>query len=274
MPLKIYQPGPPLSDHIQMMWSWGGYHVSHPAERILPNGAMEITFNLGNAFCVYDPQQSNAPITIAGGMFIGARSRHFIIDTRNPASLVSVWFKPGGALPFMGVTGSALHNLHVPLADIWGQAGHDLHEMLWDAPTPDAQFRILEATLQERLRTATPRHQAVGYALTHLHRRDNSQTIADLVDAVALSPTRFIQVFREDVGMTPKQFERVQRLRFALAQIANQSWTTWVDLALACGYYDQAHFINDFRSFTGITPTDYAPQSRDHHMNIPVYEMG
>jgi AraC-like DNA-binding protein len=72
-----------------------------------------------------------------------------------------------------------------------------------------------------------------------------------------LSHTRFIQLFREHVGLTPKLFCRVRRFRMALDRIQNGMPVNWAALATDCGYYDQAHLIHDFRAFAGLTPAQY-----------------
>jgi AraC-like DNA-binding protein len=76
---------------------------------------------------------------------------------------------------------------------------------------------------------------------------------------VGLSERRFIQIFRDQVGLTPKRFQRLRRFYSALDLIASVQSVDWPDIALACGYYDQAHFIHEFREFSGLSPTEYLP---------------
>jgi AraC-like DNA-binding protein len=73
-----------------------------------------------------------------------------------------------------------------------------------------------------------------------------------------LSHTKFIQLFREHVGLTPKLFCRVRRFRTLLNRIEKGLPVNWAGLAADCGYFDQAHLIRDFRAFAGITPIDYS----------------
>lgn len=270
MPLETYLPCYPLSDYVEMFWFWDDYHPPHPRERILPGGMMEITINLSHApFRIED----KGVHTIKGLMVAGARSRDFIIDTSQNMSILSVWFKPGGALLFFDVPGYELHNLHLPLETFWGLQARDLYEQLCSAPSTINRFRILERALLARLYRADSRHRAVEYALNIFRNTSQSITVKQVVDQIALSSTHFIQIFREDVGMTPKQFYRVQRFQNTLKLITHQKQENWADVALAGGYYDQSHFINEFRRFASITPTAYTPQSREHNTNLPIYDM-
>ena len=87
---------------------------------------------------------------------------------------------------------------------------------------------------------------------------------------IGLSPRRFIQLFAEEVGLTPKLFCRVRRFQEVVRFIDTQRRFSWSNLALACGYYDQAHFINDFQSFSGLTPTAYLREKGEHSNHVPL----
>ena len=80
---------------------------------------------------------------------------------------------------------------------------------------------------------------------------------ASVAEAVGLSPKRFIERFRTEVGLTPKQYCRVRRFQQALTAAHAASEVDWAAVAVSAGYYDQAHFIHDFRRFSGLTPTGY-----------------
>jgi transcriptional regulator GlxA family with amidase domain len=63
--------------------------------------------------------------------------------------------------------------------------------------------------------------------------------------------------FKERIGMTPKQLCRNARFKHAYKQIEASQRKKWADMALTCGYYDQAHMINEFRYFTGASPAEF-----------------
>lgn len=267
--LQTYIPKGILSEYVHMLWYWEDYHPPHPKERILPAGMIEITINLSpEPFRIDKPQQGQQVIPYA--VISGAQSRFFVIETARPMSILSVWFKAGGALPFLGVAGHELANLHLPLEALWGADAMCLYEQLHKAKSVQARFLCLEAALMQRLVKSVPRHPSVGLALQRFQRMPHPPTIRSVLADIALSAPRFIQVFREDVGMTPKQFCRVVRFQRAVRLIARGG--TALDVALACGYYDQSHFINDFKAFAGIVPSVYAPQSQEHPTNLPIYE--
>jgi transcriptional regulator GlxA family with amidase domain len=96
----------------------------------------------------------------------------------------------------------------------------------------------------------------VQFAVGNFRRLPN-RAVSSVTDQIGLSERRFIRLFAEQVGLTPKLFCRVQRFQKVLRHIARSSSIDWTEIALSCGYFDQAHFIHDFRAFSGINPSLY-----------------
>jgi AraC-like DNA-binding protein len=94
--------------------------------------------------------------------------------------------------------------------------------------------------------------------------------VSAITDKISLSPRRFIELFNDQVGMTPKVFCRVRRFQRALYEIKQRRNLIWAELAPDCGYYDQAHFICDFKEFCGLTPADYLNQAPEYPNFVPI----
>ena len=105
------------------------------------------------------------------------------------------------------------------------------------------------------------------YALQMFGRRPLLTSVTAVTDALGLSPKRFIERFKFEVGMTPKRYCRVLRFQRAIARAHSGGRVDWVQLALERGFSDQAHLIHEFRAFSGLTPTAYLAartESRNH----------
>src|SRR5262249_55501668 len=124
---------------------------------------------------------------------------------------------------------------------------------------PQSALDVLEAALLDVWRERTA-HPAVLYALSSFRAHPSLTRIQAVTDAVALSPKRFIERFKADVGVTPKRYCRLLRFQRAVTRAHRGVATDWPALALACGYFDQAHLIHEFREFSGLTPTAYDVQ--------------
>jgi transcriptional regulator GlxA family with amidase domain len=100
---------------------------------------------------------------------------------------------------------------------------------------------------------------------------DARATVRDIARHIGLSQRRFIQVFTEEIGMTPKLFSRVQRFQRTIALVRQTTAPDWARLAVDCGYFDQSHLIRDFLMFSGFSPADYLRRQnylRQHGVHI------
>jgi AraC-like DNA-binding protein len=256
-------PSPPLSHFISLMWFGDDYIVPHSLERVLPTGEMALIINLWeNRTRVYDSCDPRKFKTFDGSIVVGAYSAFTVIDTDEQRATAGVAFRPGGAFPFLGLPAGELQDSNASLADLWGrQAASDLREQLLAARLPQQKFKILEHAFRSRMNAPVePAHPAVSFAVENFRHRPQRQ-ISSVTDQIGMSDRRFIQLFSQHVGLTPKLFCRVQRFQQVLRNIvrtaAADSVIDWPQIALTCGYFDQSHFIHDFRAFSGINPTTY-----------------
>jgi AraC-like DNA-binding protein len=236
---------------------------AHARERILPEGTVELVCNLAeDEIRIYDAEGAGAVRRYSGTVVSGAFSGCFGIDTREHASIVGVHFKPAGAFPFLGLPLHEVADTHVDLESIWGGAARALRERLCAAPLPADRFRLLEAALLDRLQRPPRRHPVVPYALAQLEQPDHS--VAAVAERAGLSHRRLTDVFRAEVGMTPKLFARIRRFERAVELARRVRDPEWARLAQGCGYFDQSHMIRDFAAFSGLTPVELLGQSSSH----------
>lgn len=264
-------PRAPLSHFVNLLWLYEGYSQSHAKERVLPTGEMQLVINLReDKSLIYDRANPDRCQTYNGSVFSGAHSEYLVIGTAALESVIGVHFRPGGGFPFLRMPAGELRDTTVSLDTLWGSAAIDLRDRLLEAPTHQARFRVLECALTAELMRKSDRHDAVRFALGYFLAAPQVATIADVTDQIGLSPKRFIQVFRDETGYTPKVFCRIRRFQQALDRMEGRKTVEWANVALDCGYFDQAHFIHDFRAFSGINPTTYLAQRTPHRNHVPL----
>ena len=268
---STYIPQAPLADFVNLFWLYEGYTQPHAKERVLPDGSMELVINLRNdTIPVYDRQHHDQFQTFGGSLLCGAHSEFFVIDTASQASVIGVHFKPGGAFPFFKLPADKLHNTHVSLDTLWGAAASELRDQLLAATTPETRFHILEQSLLAHATLPLRRHSAVSFALKEFQAIPCTRIIAAVTANIGLSPKHFIQRFIEEVGLTPKLFCRIRRFQEVLHLIDKRQQVEWADIAFSCGYFDQAHFIHDFRDFSGLNPSAYLTGRGEHLNHVPL----
>jgi AraC-like DNA-binding protein len=266
------RPHPALAPYIKMLWYAHDPHATHRHERILPIGRAQIVISLARDYLTDANHPTNPLETSPAAIFLGIHSHHQQIDAIDFAELIGILFHPGGTLAFFPDDTHTFTNCETSLEDLWGRAASNLRNDLRRAPTSDQKFDLLDFALRHRLSESKTPHRipAVDFALTHLHQSPGTTTIAELTRTTGLSPRRLSQLFREQIGVSPKIYCRIQRFQQAVQQIHHGVDIRWAELALTCGYYDQSHFANDFRAFSGLSPTTYSASKRLWANHIPL----
>jgi AraC-like DNA-binding protein len=257
---RCRSPRPPLASFVDLLWIYEGYVLPHARERLLPMATTEL---------VIDLRASTSDS--AAAIVAGPRSQYTTLETSAENSVVGVHFKPGGAFPFFGLPAGELHNAQVPLELLWGPAAARLRQQIFAATTPEAKLALLEQALLA-VAGSFARHRAVAFALRQLSTVPQAHTVAGLADEVGMSQRSLIARFRDEVGLTPKLFARVERFQAVVRSVQRLRAVDWADVAVACGYFDQAHFIHDFKSFSGFTPAAYLVLRGEHQNHVPLPE--
>ncbi|MFM1654959.1 DUF6597 domain-containing transcriptional factor [Brevibacillus sp. B_LB10_24] len=255
---RTYIPHAPLSRFVDQFWYLRGYKPSHTKEKALPDGSVEVVINLReDAIRLFD--RVSRELIMGSSVVCGPHTDFFVIDTSYEMEVIGIHFKPGGFFPFLKMPLDEILNSHVPLHALWGSAASDLRDELLASRGPEEMFPILEHRLLSLACRELERNRAVDYAISHLRRFD----VTNVIEQIGMSHRRFNQVFKQATGMTPKRLSRLYRFQEAL-HLMDQG-LHGPDLALACGYCDQSHFIKDFQSFSGITPGTYLPIEGRHY---------
>jgi len=271
MPLAFHYrtPSPALAPYVSMIWLSQGAPPAHRKERVLPNGAAALILNLAeDRIDSYGRERPHLAVRHNGAIVAGPRSQYEIIDTECQRLLAGVLLQPAGAALFLGVPAYELTDLDVPLDSLWGRQAGLLRERAMYAATPEATLAAIEFGLLARLPDQPP-PPVVAFALGQLH-RSCPPPISEVAVATGYSQRRFIELFRRHTGITPKTYHRIWRFQNALHRAHRGDGVSWTELALSCGYYDQAHFVHDFRAFSGITPTGYFLNRGVYASHVPL----
>jgi AraC-like DNA-binding protein len=258
---RVFRPGPPLGEYVECFWHYDGFARSHRSERALPTGTVDLVFNM----------REDRIRSLPGAVVSGAYSEYFTIDTSLPSMTVGVHFRPGGAAPFLGVPAGELRDRHVALEDVWGAGARALRERLLEARTAEARFELLEVALLARARSRPLlMHPAVAHAIARVSADPSIARVERVREETGYGAKRFIELFRDAVGLTPKVYSRVARFGAVVERLARGERVEWADVAVAGGYYDQPHLNREFRRFAGVTPTAYRPAPGDRVFHLAV----
>ena len=185
---------------------------------------------------------------------------HAVVESLGEQHCVEIRLTPLGAHLVLGVPLDELAGRTVPFEDVW--ADDALIDRLHDAPSWEARFALLDRVLAERLSVARPLAAEVEGAWWRLVATHGAVPVAELARDAGWSRRHFTVRFTQATGLSPKAFARVLRFDRAKA-LLDGSRLSLCEIALDCGYYDQAHRNRDFRDLTGCSPGELLPFVQD-----------
>jgi AraC-like DNA-binding protein len=187
---------------------------------------------------------------------VGPRTVPFIIDQR-PRLCVGIRFAPGFARLAFGLEGTELLNRRVEYEAVFPGLDGDF-ERIKAATTDGERVGHALALARRRFRSATRVPRSLRAALAHITAALGNVRVGRLANHLGVTRQHLARQFATHVGMTAKQFARIKRVEAAraraLSQHAAPRRVSWSMIAQELGYYDQAHFIGDFKVSTGSTP--------------------
>src|SRR5262249_431538 len=186
---------------------------------------------------------------------LGERSSY--VAAAGSASCFQFNLTPLGAYTLFGLPLSDLANRILPLEDVVPPALRGLAERLENARTWEERFALLDAILLTRVSNARRPSREVAWAWTLLERTHGKAPIGWICARLGRSRRHLAACFREQVGLPPKTVARILRFERAVALLRDGRHSLG-EVALDCGYYDQAHLNRDFREFAATPPGTFA----------------
>lgn len=207
-------------------------------QRVLPDGCTDLIFSVVDG-CV----RASA---------VGTMTQPLLAPLKPGEELFGVRFHPAMSHGLLRVPLGSLTDQVVELESLWGQEARALEQRLAEATTREERIALIATALQPPADDGAPVQRAALWVV-----ENRGEASADeLARHAGLSARQFRRLCIEQTGVGPKMLCRIVRFRAAASDAANKS-TDWADFALDHGYYDQAHFINEFREFSGLTPAEY-----------------
>jgi AraC-like DNA-binding protein len=241
-----FPPSPKFEAHVECFWM---HRTDGPVRNfhVFPDGCSDIIFE--------QPARDYGGLAIVGTM---TRAQGFDIPAGH--STFGVRFRPGTAARLVRVPGSAAVDQSIPLADAWKAAAvRDLLDQLASSRSPRDAIARFESSLADPAPL-----DPVEKSLSWLAECSGQVSMDELADAASLSPRQFRRICLERTGLSPKHLARVLRFRQA-AKYASGQHADWADIAVASGYYDQAHLINEFKELAGVSPAQFSSLSVASH---------
>lgn len=184
--------------------------------------------------------------------------------------MIVVYFKKGLAHPFFPVPMNEISDCVVDADLLWGNWFSSLRERMLETSEVTSKFEILEECLLKEFASRLIQNACVDYAVTQIMLHPDQISFARMSQEIGYSQKHFINMFKNMVGITPKAYLKIARFQKAINEIEQRRTVNWTTISQDCGFYDQSHFINDFRLFSGFTPEQYLRSKTEILNYVPV----
>ncbi|WP_452601994.1 AraC family transcriptional regulator [Pontimicrobium sp. MEBiC06410] len=257
MNYQTFQPNTDLESLVSCYWT-----LEVPAEndskrqRIIPDGCIEMAFILGDDIKRYTSQ--NRFILQPRAMVLGQTIEPFYIEPTGYVNTFAISFYPYGFANFVTMPIKNLANKETPLELLFGvHTANQLEEKIIEAANTSERIEIIENFLLDKLNEKTTIDNIVKATIDALLATKGSASISEILKEDLSKRRQLERNFKKQIGVSPKQLGKVIRLQTALKMLLNKKADNLTQIAYQSKYFDQAHFIKDFKEFTGINPKDF-----------------
>jgi methylphosphotriester-DNA--protein-cysteine methyltransferase len=253
--LSSWPVGAPLRRHVANVLV---YREALPAgrevrERVLPDGAVRLVFNFGDA-----PSAGDRPGHAVEAL--GASAMPVVVRLRGRMEGVSITLRPGAASVLLGVPAGEIAHAAVHLDELWRGDGAVLLARTAEARDDGVRMALLQAALARRLQEGKGEGGAVAAAV-HAARliaaSGGRRPLREVAAAVEVGERRLQQLFHAHVGLSPRAWRRLARLHACLRALRGQPAPAWAAVAADSGFYDQSHLVNEFQALCGLSPSAF-----------------
>ena len=251
---REFTPSPPLRAFVDRLWVLEMPAGVTAVDPVLPDGHTEVIVHCGDPF---RELMSDGRLRTQGRLLVAGQFQRAVRLSPSGASLmVGARLLPHGAAALFRIAQHELADAIVDLETLDPRLARRLHDDVMPRTDHEALATALDAALAALADTARADLLA-GHAAGFARARRGLVRVNALAHHAGVTERHLQRLFLRDIGLSPKQFLRTLRFQEVVRQLQTSTPTRWADLAQRFGFYDQAHFIRDFKAFTGETPSHW-----------------
>lgn len=256
MNYQIFEPDSDLATLVECYWTLESPKEKTPERNtIVPDGRMKMIFHYGDPYRRYD--ENGSSIILPRCFVIGQLTRPLDVEPTGETGTFFVCFHPYGFLPLATMPIKEMENTAVPLEELFGKEGEEIGQKILIAGSTPERIKLIEAFLFNRLADSETIDHIVKLTVDTILTANGQLSVEELSKQTNINRRQLVRKFSSAIGLSPKQLSKTIRLQATLKVLLNTKVTSLIGLAYDGEYYDQAHFIKDFKEFTGLTPKEF-----------------
>jgi len=267
MNYQTYKPHKDLASIVKFYWTLEvPFDPKNQKQKIVPDGCIEMTFNFGDKIKRYTSETEF--ILHPNAMVMGQRTKSYYILPAGNVDTFAICFYPIGFVNFVKTSLDNLVDKETPLAELFGQAeANELEQQMIQATDSQERINIIEAFLLKKLNEKNTISNIVKSTVDVLLKTNGTTPINVILKDDVSKRRQLERHFRKQIGISPKQLGKAIRLQTTLNLLLNKKSETLTDIAYEREYFDQNHFIKDFKDIVGFTPKEFLD---NEHMALSV----
>jgi AraC-like DNA-binding protein len=256
MDYQTFEPSEDLAAFVKCYWTLESPKEAIPEKQtIVPDGCLEMIFHYGDLYAQY-AEDGNRIIQPRCFVF-GQLSRPLEIEPTGVTGIFSVRFLPNGFLPFATFSIREMENTAVSLERLFGKEGLEMEQQVLRTHSTFERIKLVETFLLNRLTDSETVDRIVKSTIETILTANGQLSIDELSKQTNINRRQLERKFSSTIGLSPKQLSKTIRLQATLKMLLNKNFTSLTALAYENEFYDQAHFIKDFKELTGFTPKEF-----------------
>lgn len=253
---KTFKPDQKLSDFVKRYWTLDFPKENTPEiNTIIPDGTMKLIFHYGDLYWHHPPNEKK--YLQPRCFLIGQLTRPYVVEPDGDTGSFVAQFHPNGFLPFATVPLKEMINRPIPLDFLFGESGKKLEHQILNAQNTEERITIIEAFLLNRLKNSSTIDNIVESVVETILTANGQVSIAQMSESNSITRRQLARKFSSSIGLSPKQLSKIIRLQATLQKLLADKNSKLTEIAYHNEYYDQSHFIKEFKAFTGFSPKEF-----------------
>lgn len=244
-------PHPQLENLIECYWMMQDDDPTANIEKIIPDGFTELIFNYGS---VYKAKTNGEWYVQTPNLLAGQISSYFYLENTGPTGSFAIKLKPAALTQLFNLNMDLYLDKIVDLDTFPSQELATLKEKLLPFKDEHHLKQVLDGYFLELSENATI--NPLEDTLDLIFSSNGMASVAELIAVAQVSERQLERLFKKYIGLSPKYYSRIIRFNY-IFQLIKSKKNSWTEIVYQSGYYDQSHFIRNFKAFTGEDPSSY-----------------
>jgi AraC-like DNA-binding protein len=266
--IKTYEACDLLKPYVQTYWH-GQFNLDNSplfTQKVMPNGYIELIFHLSSRHCFL--YQNNTWTQSPGFTLIGLFTKPYEVHFDGRVQTFGIRFKPEGIYNLFGVPASEFSENYLDLTCVFSKSFRYFAEKIQEQRDVDTMCQLTDIYLLGNLRQSSINYYYLNRAAEMIRQTNGLLKMEDLTTQVFISKRQLEREFKEKIGISPKHYTRIVRLNKVNDLLLNDGKPDLSAITYESGFADQAHFIREFRHFSGLPPSKFLKTKYHYIVNL------